>query len=110
MHWIITVDHINKGEEANYVNRMRSPKEFAAALRAATPEAKSALRSELIAGMTDEFRLFDDDGELYYEGLCKDLDDQDEDNAFQPLDWARNDAGCTRMDHRKIGKVGWATL
>lgn len=111
MHWIITADRINKSlGEKTHVNRMRCGSVFSAAMRAAPPEGKLRLREEFKTTMTDEFRLFDDDGVLYYEGLCKDLAKQGEVSAFGPLDWAYLDSGCTRMDHRKIGTVGWAKL
>ena len=55
------------------------------------------------------FRLFDDDGELYYEGrIAQHWLDGEEALAFAPLDWARADAGCTRMDFFLHDK--WETL
>lgn len=41
-----------------------------------------------------KFKLYDDDGELYYEGRCNDRDGED---AFTPLDWAMHYAGCTEI-------------
>lgn len=43
-------------------------------------------------GMKYQFRLYDDDGVLYYEGICSELD-------FHPLDWAIPHAGCTTMTY-----------
>jgi len=44
------------------------------------------------------FRLFDDDGELYYEGLF--LGDRESELAFRPLDdFGAPNAGCTRIDY-----------
>jgi hypothetical protein len=111
MQWIITVDHINNREgDSPQVGKMMCPPELAAQLRAASPAERQVIRDAFKAAMTDEFRLYDDDGELYYEGLCLDLDNQDGDSAFQPLDWAMGDVGCTEMRHRKRGVGDWATL
>lgn len=45
------------------------------------------------------FRLYDDDGHLYYAGRIAraDLYDGDEIKAFAPLAWAERNAGCTEM-------------
>lgn len=122
MLWIITVDHISKelnvsrterGAEpyASHADRkMRTKKEWRERYKVASDLDKAIMLGIFKAEMTDEFRLYDDDGNLYYEGLCLDLDDQEGDSAFQPLDWAMNDAGCTRMDYRKKGQVEWKTL
>jgi hypothetical protein len=40
------------------------------------------------------FKLYDDDGELYYEGYS------DDDSSFSPLDWAMADSGCTEIKYR----------
>ena len=51
-------------------------------------EAKAAL-------LKHRFRLLDDDGEIYYEGLSDDCDSQ---RAFAPLDdFAKGYAGCTEI-------------
>ena len=42
-----------------------------------------------------DFRLYDDDGELYYEGRCN------EDGIELAFDWGAIDAGCTRIDTRE---------
>jgi len=49
-----------------------------------------------------DFRLYDDDGKLYYEGRTADIN-EDEERAFAPLDWARYKAGCTYMMYRPHG-------
>jgi hypothetical protein len=53
------------------------------------------------------FRLYDDDGELYYSGWTN-LGDQGEADCFAPLDWAGPYAGCTEMQILQDGK--WVTL
>lgn len=47
-------------------------------------------------GYTKYFRLYDDDGVLYYSGYAHvDLDDE-----FAPLDWGMYDSGCTEIRYR----------
>lgn len=111
MHWIITKDLINTSpDDTPKVGRFCGAKQYAEALRAAPKDAKEAIRQAFRDTMNFEFRLYDDDNELYYEGLCKDLDDADEEQAFAPLDWAMADVGATRMDYRKKGDTEWQTL
>lgn len=53
-------------------------------------EAQAAL-------LKHRFRLFDDDGEIYYEGLS---DDCESEQAFAPLDdFGQGYAGCTEIDY-----------
>lgn len=117
MLWIITADHISERvclaldepvkTHVGVVNAgSRSRREI---WYAAPIEARDGIRTAWIEGCDYEFRLYDDDGELYYEGVCYALDHQDGDSAFEPLDWAEKD-GCTRMDYRKKGDTEWVTL
>lgn len=53
--------------------------------------------------LVSEFRLLDDDGNILFEGECEDLNKQDGDDAFAPLDWAEADSGCTAMQFRATG-------
>jgi hypothetical protein len=53
------------------------------------------------------FRLYDGDGNLYFEGIC--WDDGSEEQVFAPLDWGAYDAGCT--DIRYLVAAGkWETV
>ena len=53
-----------------------------------------------------KFRLHDDDGELYYEGLA---DDPNSEDAFGPLDdFGKGSAGCTDIYYLRNGK--WESL
>ena len=62
-------------------------------------EAKATLLSH-------RFRLLDDDGEVYYEGLS---DDCDSEGAFAPLDdFGQSYAGCTEI-HYSDGHI-WKRL
>lgn len=57
-------------------------------------EAKAAL-------LQHRFRLLDDDGEIYYEGLS---DDCDSERAFAPLDdFGKGYAGCTEIHYLTDG-------
>ena len=52
------------------------------------------------AGKGTHFKLYDDDGILYYTG--KFYGDADSEDAFQPLDWATHNAGCTDIKYRQV--------
>jgi hypothetical protein len=56
-----------------------------------------ALSPMTALALPHQFRLKDDDGEIYYEGRSDDNTSQD---AFRPLDWAEADAGCTIIEYR----------
>lgn len=58
-----------------------------------------------------EFRLLDDDEDIYYYGVAnkQEFDDADGEHAFAPLDWAMNDAGATSMEYRE-GDGPWLPL
>jgi hypothetical protein len=82
MAFIITVDHINNGEYVGY---------------------KHAKTEALLDKCTIPFRLYDDDDELYYEGLGSNS------SSFQPLDlFGMPNDGCTRLDYFENDK--WETL
>ncbi len=62
-------------------------------------ESKAAL-------LTHRFRLLDDDGEIFYEGLSDDCDSQ---RAFAPLDdFGEGYAGCTEIHYFSDG--AWRQL
>lgn len=53
-----------------------------------------------------EFRMKDDDGNVYYEGICTDSESED---AFRPLDeFGEPNAGCTSIQYKRNGV--WETL
>lgn len=57
------------------------------------------------------FRLYDDDGVLYFEGvISKDWLEGSADHAFAPLDWATAEYGCTEMKYKNNGRWEWETL
>lgn len=52
-----------------------------------------------LAGERTHFKLYDDDDNCYYTGYY--YGDPDDYDAFAPLDWASNDAGCTYIKYRQ---------
>jgi len=75
--WTITNDHIDGGKKVG-----TSSSDF--------DEIESRL-------LKHRFRLLDDDGEIYYEGLS---DDGDSQSAFAPLDdFGKGYAGCTESQY-----------
>jgi len=42
--------------------------------------------------------------------VCKDLDDQDSDSAFEPLNHFTDGDGVIAMQYRKKGELAWKTL
>lgn len=83
-NWVITKDHIG-GYQHDDLSLSDRAKEI---VKKGTP-----------------FRLYDDDGELYYEGRFLMTDDH---TGFEPLDWAMANDGCTEIKLFENGK--WATL
>lgn len=85
--WKITKDHIGAGDEEGTTN--------------SSPDMLVEFADQLI----HKFKLYDDDGELYYEGIAT---NQDSESAFEPLDWAMANDGCTEIKYLNKGK--WETL
>lgn len=106
MQWIITADLIQTGK----VGLACAPRDWIKQRKAVDSTQRKAMNQAFAGRMNFEFRLYDDDNHLYYEGACLDLDQQDADHAFLPLDWAEGEAGCTRMDYRRKGESQWQTL
>jgi hypothetical protein len=77
---------------------------------AASAEARDVLLENYTVLWPYEFQLLDDDGQVYFEGKCGDVNDADQDAAFAPLDWASGYAGCTEMRVRKVGGSKWEAL
>lgn len=80
--WAITVDYIENG------------------IRNATPEEIKILKKDC----KFHFKLYDDDGILYYSGYMAD------DSDFSPLDWAMYDSGCTTIKIRNPKTKIYETL
>lgn len=97
MPWKITKDHIadpgaKPGTNSNAVGVMG-------------PRSYKGDGKEL----TKKFRMLDDDGEVYYEGVC---DTDDDENALGPLDdFGTPNAGATTIQYWVGGKGGgWKNL
>lgn len=82
--WRITKDIIGEGEQNGYSN---------------TDDKNTVLK--------DKFRLYDDDGILYFEG---ESNNQDQEAAFIPLDWAMGNYGCTYIEYRDHDTGRWEIL
>ena len=98
--WKITKDHLNADEPNAEFDRTGYSEEHT---RIAYEAAFLGFQSEpLPTGEKIHFQLFDDDGELYYEG---ELDDDDEClNQLHCLKWAEGDAGCTTIKVLRDGE------
>lgn len=89
--WIITVDHLADAGVGHTDAGLMGPRDVTA-----SPEALKASGTP--------FRMYDDDGELYYSGFL--IGDE-----FGPLDdYGRGGAGCTeiRVDRNRNGT--WVTV
>lgn len=85
--WIITKDHLADGSTITDEAGTTGPR-----------RATADLLARLQAGEGQEFRMYDDDGELYYEGRY--LGDDSED-MFGPLDdFGMPNAGAVRIDYK----------
>jgi len=78
--WLITADHIGEG---HYVGTKQG-----------------VINHRELANDGVPFRLYDDDNNLYFEGLISENWIEGEaDFAFAPLDWAMAVFGCTHMEY-----------
>ncbi|MFW6855319.1 hypothetical protein ACODYM_28930 [Burkholderia gladioli] len=115
MQWIITQDLINTDPgEATHVGFGRwtpQTREFWQPGATCRAEFTLGKRLEWAATLPFEMRLLDDDGIVYYVGMCGDITLAPEHLAFAPLDWSMADAGCTELQFRKAGSnAEWETL
>lgn len=93
--WVITKDYIEDG----HANGTMGPKWV-------------TLSEEHIRKHGKKFRMYDDDGELYYEGYNIENEDPgpfESDPGFEPLDdFGMPNAGCTYIEYLENGK--WEAL
>ncbi|HEY9550589.1 MAG TPA: hypothetical protein VIR45_13920 [Kiloniellaceae bacterium] len=90
--WIIDKDHIADGEA--------EPGTLLNAVGLVGPrDIAHEIETRLKAGEGEPFRLYDDDGELYYEGRI--IGDHTGWDGFTPLDdFGRPNAGCSDIHYR----------
>lgn len=92
MYWRILIDHIHQPDEPSQAGR------------------GNHAAGDLLAMCPYEFQILDGDDVLYYSGICGDLDEADQLDAFEPLDWAADFAGATTFMYRKRGATEWQML
>lgn len=105
--WVVTKDYIHddtpladwgklgKGVDVNVQGPGR-----------ATPEE---IRKAELEGQP--FRMYDDDGILYYSGRCWSFDGDGSEQAFGPLDdYGKPNAGATEIRYRDRTTGKWETL
>lgn len=91
MDWIITVDHTDSNSVGvGSIDPNNYDKSF----------------------MKNKFKLFDDDDNLYFEGIYDEnsISDFNPEEEFEPLDWAMNDSGCTYMKYYNVKTKSWNIL
>jgi len=92
-HWIITKDHISDAHEPNEEGTM-SPAFPISPSRSGRLDHQ---QEEIERLCPIKFRMYDDDGNLYYEGRMSGYD-------FDPLDdFGMPNAGCTYLKYLKGG-------
>lgn len=71
-----------------------------------TDDRQDKYTHKKLEGDTIKFRLLDDDGIIYMYGeMLKSVwDNGDEDDLFEPLDWAEGTYGCTEIQFKENGK------
>jgi hypothetical protein len=88
--WIIDVDHC---PDENF----RAPSNMNAPGMMGPSSLGTDIEAQLRAGLGDKFRLYDDDGEVMYEGRYIGPGDE---TLFAPLDdFGAPNAGATRIDY-----------
>lgn len=102
--WVIDVDHLadEGAEPGSWVDN--------AATVTGPSTAPDELLAKLAAGEGEQFKMFDDDYELYYTGRLVSTEGADSEDGFGPLDdFGLGNAGCTSIQYKNAqGK--WETL
>ena len=97
--WIITRDKLAEdfGDEENEVGTY-GPR-----------GCSKKLHDALLSGKGHKFKMYDDDGELYYKGLF--IGDPTSEEGFAPLDdFGMPNAGCVRIDYYDAKLKRYVTL
>lgn len=94
--WIIDRDHIDAGQ----CNGLMGPRNI-------SPNTEAMLKADKKCGL--RFRMYDDDGELYFSGRLLFGADAEAEVEFSPLDdFGMPGAGCTEIRYLEHGK--WVRL
>jgi hypothetical protein len=103
--WIITRDYLDEEDPVDYLPS-----------RVGTEGPRDFDWVDPVWGDATEFRMYDDDGVLYFEGMLL-LDDNrtdvwneaEEEEAFGPLyDFGQPDSGCTEIRYKLNNQ--WKTI
>jgi len=107
--WVITVDHLwNKKTDDE--KKIYSDQGFKSEAGILGP-AGCKLAAEEIIKKGEKFKMYDDDGELYYTGFFYDIDGQDCEAEFSPLDdFGTPNAGCVEIRYKNSKTGTWDTL
>lgn len=95
MKWVITEDHITTAEDIKdgiLVSRVG----YGGDTKADGVQEGFNVCKVKSEDLPYAFKLYDDDGELYYEGRSN---NRASEFAFYPLDWAMEDSGCTYIEY-----------
>jgi len=114
MAFIITHDHIGQAE-------IEEPSNHYAVGIIGPGDATEAEVAALKAGQGRAFKMYDDDGILYYEGrwiegaqrrvIVMGLSLPQDSDEFEPLDcFGTPNAGCTRIDYNDPATGKWETM
>ena len=109
MKWIITSDEFHDGREG-----LMGTYPTVTKLDRVQGKSRLEVAAEYVAQHAGdypyEFRLLDDDGEVYYVGRCGDINQADGDHAFHPMDCFEGE-GVTTMEYRQAGTEDeWVVL
>ena len=99
--YIITIDYTFTPEQA-----LRWEMSQAGTCSTDCPVVVNDYIEEIKKTMPYKFKLYDDDGELCFEGYSNRNDD---DVAFEPLDWAEGE-GCTSIKYWNVENKRYETL
>lgn len=108
MHWIITRDLVLCNKALGIAGAYPRVDLLPTDSKARALEVKRRL-DDAKQGYPYEFRLLDDDGEPYFEGVCGDINNAHGDEAFHPMD-CFGSCGVTTMEYRKRGETEWRQL
>jgi len=98
--WVITKDHLHKFAM------------FAIGIKSDVGIGQGRIKEDLARKKTIPFKLYNDNGELHYEGQISEswFYGNDEGGLFEPLHWALSDTECTIMKFKNPKTGKWEVL